>query len=124
MEFVKLFLIMIFMHTIADFVLQNGFLAEAKQIFFWKLNAPDHMYRNDYIIVLFMHSFMWAFLIMLPFLIKYDVSYAYIIAFIINIVIHMGTDNLKANENKLNLVQDQLIHIFQILLTIVYYYII
>lgn len=120
MEFMKMLLIMVFLHTIADFVLQRGFLAEAKQVSFWKQNAPDHMYRNDYIIVLFLHSFMWAFIIMLPLLIKYDISYDYIVAFIINIVVHMAVDDLKANQHDLNLVQDQLIHILQIFLTCYY----
>ena len=36
---------------------------------------------------------------------------------IVNLLIHMFVDNLKANEKKINLIQDQMIHIIQVIFT-------
>ena len=36
---------------------------------------------------------------------------------IVNLLIHMFVDNLKANEKKINLIQDQIIHIIQVIFT-------
>ena len=58
-------LLMIFCHIVDDYYLQ-GWLASAKQKKYWEENAPDKMYRFDYIWALIMHSFSWAFMIMLP----------------------------------------------------------
>ena len=55
---------MIFCHIVDDYYLQ-GWLASAKQKEWWKKNAPEKMYSRDYIMALFMHSFSWAFMIML-----------------------------------------------------------
>ena len=39
------------------------------------------------------------------------------IVFVTNLVIHMVVDDLKANRKKINLIQDQSIHMVQILAT-------
>lgn len=54
----------IFCHIVDDYYLQ-GWLASAKQKSWWEKNAPDKLYRYDYIVALFMHSFSWSFMIML-----------------------------------------------------------
>ena len=36
---------------------------------------------------------------------------------IVNLMIHMFVDNLKANEKKINLIQDQIIHVIQVIFT-------
>ena len=43
-------LLMIFLHIIADYNLQ-GWLATAKTKDFWEQNAPEKMYKKDYIYV-------------------------------------------------------------------------
>lgn len=109
---------MIFCHIVDDYYLQ-GWLASAKQQSWWAQNAPDKLYKHDYIAALFMHSFSWTFMIMLVPTI-YIVVYGGIwspIAFIVNLVVHMIVDDLKANQKKINLVQDQTIHMIQILAT-------
>ena len=58
-------MLMIFMHIVDDYYLQ-GWLASAKQKKYWEENAPEKLYRSDYIWALIMHSFSWAFMIMLP----------------------------------------------------------
>ena len=111
-------LAMIFCHIVDDYYLQ-GWLASAKQRMWWKNNAPDKMYEDDYIMALFMHSFSWTFMIMLvPTLLNINnLSILYVFVFGINLLIHAVVDNAKANLKMLNLIQDQLIHLFQIYVT-------
>lgn len=109
---------MIFCHIVDDYYLQ-GKLALMKQKQWWIQNAPDDMYKYDYVMALFMHSFSWAFMIML-------VPTLYVILFggtlnpilfIGNILVHMATDDMKANKKEINLIQDQCIHLGQIFWT-------
>ena len=111
---------MIFCHIIDDYYLQ-GWLASAKQKSWWKKNAPDELYKHDYIAALFMHSFSWTFMMMLVptiYIILFGGRY-YPLVFVANLIIHMITDNLKANAKVINLCQDQLIHMFQIIGTFI-----
>ena len=116
----KIFILffMIFMHIVDDYYLQ-GWLASAKQKKWWEKNAPQELYKYDYIMALIMHALSWTFMIMLPITIsiKFTFSWFYIIAFIVNATIHGIVDDLKANKGKTNLIQDQSIHISQILIT-------
>jgi hypothetical protein len=116
---------MIFMHIVDDYYLQ-GWLASAKQKKWWNENAPQKLYRHDYIMALIMHSFSWAFMIMLPIAIdrQFAVTWIYAVALIVNATVHGITDNLKANKLKINLIQDQSIHIVQIVITFIVYLII
>jgi hypothetical protein len=109
---------MIFMHIVDDYYLQ-GWLASAKQKKWWEKNAPQELYKHDYIMALIMHSLSWTFMIMLPiaFSIKFAFSWFYIIAFVVNATIHGIVDDLKANKGKTNLIQDQIIHMYQIFIT-------
>ena len=114
--------LMIFMHIFDDYYLQ-GWLASAKQKKWWQDNAPQKLYRNDYIMALIMHSFSWAFMIMLPIAIdrQFAVTWIYAVALIVNATVHGIVDNLKANKLKINLIQDQSIHIVQIVITFIVY---
>lgn len=109
---------MIFCHIVDDYYLQS-WLASAKQKSWWKQNSPGKLYRYDYIAALFMHSFSWSFMIMLiPTVILIITGSKYNpIVLIANLFIHMFVDDLKANKKKINLIQDQLFHIVQIILT-------
>lgn len=111
---------MIFCHIVDDYYLQ-GILASMKQKIWWKENAPEEMYENDYLVALFMHSFSWAFMVMfVPIIVLHGnvaldtLVYAF---FAINVAIHMIVDDLKANKRKINLIADQSIHMLQILIT-------
>lgn len=118
MDKIYILFLMIFMHIVDDYYLQ-GWLASAKQKKWWEQNAPQQMYKQDYIMALIMHSLSWTFMVMLPiaFSLHFAFSWFYIIAFIINATVHGIVDNLKANKFKINLIQDQTIHLTQILLT-------
>ena len=111
-------LLMIFCHIVDDYYLQ-GWLASAKQKKYWQENAPDKIYRFDYIWALIMHSFSWAFMIMLPvaYSLSFNVGISFVIALLVNVVVHGITDDLKANKRKINLWQDQMIHLLQIAIT-------
>lgn len=121
---ILLLLAMIFLHIVDDYYLQ-GWLASAKQKSYWEQNAPDKLYKHDYIMALFMHSFSWAFMIMLiPTIYALSItsninstSIAIAIFFFLNLILHMITDDKKANRKEINLIQDQLIHLSQILFT-------
>ena len=117
-----IFLLMIFCHIVDDYYLQ-GWLASAKQKKYWEENAPDKMYKYDYIWALIMHSFSWAFMIMLPiaFFMNFNVTFGFVTVFIWNVIIHGVIDDAKANEKRLNLIQDQIIHLTQIVLTFLYF---
>lgn len=117
----KIFIIltMIFCHIIDDYGLQ-GILASMKQKSWWqKQEQYTDKYKYDYIVALIMHSFSWAFMIMLPIVVisGFKIGASFVIAFIVNTVVHGVVDDLKANKMKINLVQDQSIHVAQIIIT-------
>lgn len=118
MNTIFVILLMIFCHIVDDYYLQ-GWLASAKQKQYWQENAPQELYKRDYIWALIMHSFSWTFMIMLPiaYINSFVVNSSFLIMFATNVVIHAMVDNLKANEKKINLWEDQLTHILQIALT-------
>ena len=111
-------LLMIFLHIVDDYYLQ-GWLANAKQRSWWEDNAPDEMYKHDYIWALLMHSFSWSFMIMLPiaYMENFDVTVWFAVSLVCNALIHSIVDNAKANKKAINLITDQCIHILQIVVT-------
>ena len=113
-----IFLTMIFLHIVDDYYLQ-GILAQMKQKKFRKEQAPDELYKYDYIWALIMHAFSWTFMIMLPLIFVSPINPAFYVIFIVNLAVHAYVDNLKANKHKINLWQDQLIHLAQIILTFI-----
>lgn len=120
---IKIFIIlcMLFCHIIDDYYLQ-GILASMKQKSWWKMHAPDPLYKYDYIMALCEHAFSWTFMIFLPLFISHffgiQLNESIIIGlFSFNWGIHVIVDDLKANQLKINLIQDQLIHICQIIIT-------
>ena len=120
---IRLFVLfcMVFCHIVDDYYLQ-GWLASAKQKEWWKKNAPQPIYKHDYIVALFMHSFSWSFMIMLPTVVHDLVKGSHVwpyfpLVFVLNLIVHMMADELKANRKVLNLIEDQLIHSYQIFAT-------
>lgn len=121
MKMILILLTMIFCHIVDDYYLQ-GWLASAKQKSWWEKNATEKLYRNDYIMALFMHSFSWSFMIMIPIIACLPIGGVglrewFVIPYFANMAIHCIVDDLKANKRKINLVQDQCIHFVQILVT-------
>lgn len=118
-------LCMLFCHVIDDYYLQ-GILAQMKQKDWWKQNAPHQMYRYDYLMALSIHSFSWAFIVMSPIaiygIICKTLHFKYFIFLLINMIMHMLIDDAKANRKRINLTQDQCLHIMQIINT--WYYLV
>lgn len=112
---------MIFLHIIDDYVLQIPCLRDLKQKSFWEKNAPQAMYKNDFVVALIMHAFSWSFMIMLPIAVELDfnVGINFGIMLIANTLFHAAIDGLKANKYRINLIADQAYHVFQIVSTFV-----
>ena len=107
--------LMIFLHIIDDFCLQ-GIMASMKQKSWWQKDstAAKPLYKYDYIAALFAHSFSWAFMIMVPILVWGPGQWPILIA---NMLVHAIVDDAKANNFQINLIQDQTLHLMQILVT-------
>lgn len=114
---------MIFLHIIDDYCLQAPCLCDLKQKSFWEKNAPQKLYKNDYLCALLMHGLSWSFMIMLPIatVLTFNVSLNFFLMFIANAVFHATIDDLKANKYRINLWTDQLVHIGQIIVTFILY---
>ena len=104
---------MLFCHIVDDYYFQ-GWLASAKQKKWWQENAPQDKYKFDYIMALIMHSFSWSFVTHVPIMLFSNRDMWILFSILINAIIHGIIDDLKANRFKLNLIQDQIIHIIQI----------
>lgn len=111
---------MLIAHLIDDYVLQ-GWLASAKQKKWWEENAPDKLYRHDWVMAMFCHCLSWALMITLPIIIhsmccSIDLGWFWM-SIPVNLLIHFVVDDLKANKHAINLIADQYIHFIQIVLT-------
>ena len=119
---IKILLLMIFCHLIDDFVLQDKFTF-LKQRSWWKKACMEdglnyEKYKNDYKMALFEHSLEWSIAIMLPVIFFCNINgWILLAAVAVNTIIHIIVDNAKANQLRLNLVQDQLIHFLQVIIT-------
>lgn len=113
---------MLFLHIVDDYYLQ-GILAQMKQKSWWvdKIdNFENSMYNKDYIVALIMHGFSWSVMIMLPIIVSrgFVVDLQMFGVICLNGLLHSMVDDLKANQKKINLWQDQLIHVLQIILVL------
>ena len=102
-------------HLITDYTLQ-GWLADGKQKSWWDKISNGNLppkYRYDYIAALICHALYWSIAVCLP---LWD-SHILPLAIVGNTIIHAIVDDLKANKKRLNLVQDQLLHLAQIVIT-------
>ena len=120
---IKIFIIlcMLFCHIVDDYYLQ-GILALMKQKAWWEKQNFNSLYKYDYIMALCEHAFSWTFMIFLPLFTAHffgiQLNEKFIIAlFAFNWGTHMIIDDLKANDLKINLITDQLIHIGQVIIT-------
>jgi len=128
-------LLMVFCHVFDDFCLQ-GVLSQMKCKDWWKSDEDskdakakkkpadkkadtadkEELCKYDYIAALVAHSISWAFMIMLPIAVffSFNPPAVFYIVFAVNVIIHAIVDNMKANQEKINLITDQLIHMVQI----------
>ena len=74
-------------------------------------------YKYDYLCGLLCHSFMWSIVTFIPLMFLVDPK-NFAIAVILNTIVHAVVDNIKANHYMINLWTDQLLHIAQIVVTV------
>lgn len=121
-HYLLILFLMFFLHVLEDFHLQ-GILAKLKQKSWWKENASDSLYKNDYICALVVHAFSWSFVITLPWFIIAFLSLDtgliifLILSYLCNTFIHAVVDHIKANVKSINLIKDQSYHFYQIITT-------
>ncbi len=114
---VYVFLIMILLHIIDDFVLQPICLSKLKQKSFWEPYVKDdEKYKFDYKVALVIHALSWAIMIHLPLMFIVSNEILVLISVIINTAIHAWIDDEKANKLNINLLVDQMLHLLQICL--------
>ena len=119
---VKILVLMLFCHIIDDFVLQDKF-TYLKQKSWWVKACNDdglnyEKYKNDYKMALFEHSLEWSIAIMLPVIFLSNINGWLLLGCVIaNTLVHYIVDDAKANQLRLNLIQDQLLHFIQIVIT-------
>ena len=115
MNWQVILVLMLLGHLVADYTLQ-GWLADGKQNNWWAKicggEIPDK-YKYDYVAALVCHSIYWSIFVCAPF---YASSH-FLLAIILNTGVHAIVDDLKANRRRINLIQDQMIHLVQILVT-------
>lgn len=113
----SILLAMLFCHILDDFKLQNPVLRELKQRSWWE-GQPDMKpkYQNDYKIALALHGMSWAFMVMLPIMVwkQFDVGVGFVLIWAIQATVHAAIDDTKTNQGRINLVQDQLLHLCQV----------
>lgn len=119
---IKILILMIFCHIIDDFVLQDKFTYLKQKSWWIKACKDDGLpfdkYKNDYKMALFEHSLEWSIAIILPIIFLCNIpGWILLLSVIINTIIHYIVDNAKANQLRLNLIQDQLAHLIQIIVT-------
>ena len=119
MTMIKLLLLTLLLHFMADFTLQ-GCLADMKQRQWWNLQdiiTCKSRYVHDWICGLVCHALYWTLVTFSPLL--WLTENLWTISFIVlgNTAMHAVIDHLKCNRYRINLCQDQLLHLAQILAT-------
>lgn len=111
--YVIVFILMLLAHIFADFHLQ-GILADMKQEQWWN----NSKYKYDYLAALVIHSAEWTLWMMIPlFLLPHLDLGMFLLLAALNIIVHSLTDNSKANYKDISLIQDQALHLAQIVFT-------
>lgn len=105
------------LHFVADYTLQ-GCLANLKQKKWWddqiekKMPISWSIYKYDYKCGLACHGLYWSLVVCLPLLSTGGAEYA--VNALIHGIVHALIDHAKANKNKINLIEDQMLHAAQI----------
>lgn len=114
---------MVLCHILDDFVVQPVCLSQMKTKSWWvkeceKVGADFKKYKDDYLVAITMYATSWSIMILVPLMLMCDVPDTLLITlFAINMIVHAVVDNLKANMGKINLFTDQIIHMWQIIIT-------
>lgn len=132
MQAVLFLIVMLFLHVFADYNMQ-GIMASMKQKSWWVRQCRDGnvkwadlagKYKNDYKVAIAVHAFEWSFVVFLPLMILCFINLSYWPRFVIylcllvaNTWFHAIVDDSKANKGQLNLIEDQILHLIQIVVS-------
>ena len=130
MNILLLLLVSLYLHYWDDFHHQ-GCLKEMKQKKWWR-DHPQYndMYENDYKVCMMVHAFEWSVTVHAPYVIYCIYMYIFtecvmiftLISILTHLLAHARIDSLKANEMTINLVQDQIFHVYQLIIIAISYY--
>ena len=131
----NMLLVCIGLHLLADYALQ-GCLSDLKQKRWWDGQMKrlyesfdkeyqtyelkwkiQQKYKYDYMAGLFCHALMWSIVTFFP-LMWFCNAWLFFHLVFINWIVHAIVDQGKANIHCFNLVQDQLIHMAQVIATV------
>ena len=122
---VKIVVLTLVLHFISDFNLQIGAkLHDMKQRAWWKaqlekLDKTDtRKYRHDWVCALLIHSFVWSAITFAPMLWITESGLGIVLCLLVNTGLHALIDHAKANKLVLSLVEDQMLHVAQIGMTL------
>ena len=128
---VKMFLLSILLHFVADYTLQ-GCLSNLKQRKWWVDYFNNQIfslrvvhsrkYRHDYICGLVCHALYWTLVTFAPLLWIAKGVTALALIVLGNTLFHAVVDHMKCNCYKINLWQDQVLHLAQIVVTYVIFF--
>ena len=110
----------ILLNVIEDFHMQ-GIMAQMKQKAYW---CEYHgKYTNDWVPVMLLHGVEWATIVSIPCMLVswFDVSVWFIVVVVVMGLVHAYVDHLKANKFSINLIQDQAIHMVQLVAILLAY---
>ena len=123
---VKLFLLTLILHLFADYTLQ-GCLANLKCKAWWgkichdpvwgSFDAQFKKYKYDYVAGLACHAMYWTLITFAP-VIWFSSDLFAASCVVLNTAFHYAVDDFKANRYRINLWQDQLLHLAQIVATL------
>lgn len=125
----KMILLMIGLHLIADFTLQ-GWFANGKQKRWWqeqchKQEIDITPYQHDWIVAIVAHGLQWTLITFAPLIYLWNESngggWTLFLMSAMNTFVHAFVDDLKANRYAINLFQDQMLHLGQIIITYIGY---
>ena len=123
----KTLLTIYLLHVFADFTLQ-GLFGNLKSKFWW-MDACNNLKgivskkvvyskcKRDFMAGLLIHSAYWALITFFPIWYFCESDVKMLAVLVPNVAIHYFVDDLKANKLKINLIEDQLIHLGQIIVT-------
>lgn len=107
--------LMFLLHLIADFALQSVRDANLKQKKWWEDATKEmenrEMYRYDWIAGMACHCLLWSLMVCLPLVTRL----IYLPMVIVQAAAHFWIDDMKANRLKINLIEDQFLHLAQII---------
>lgn len=111
-----IFLTMLFCNVLGDFTLHEKYKP-------YEVDSEDKFDKNDWMIKLFINAISWSFLVCTPiaFGLSFNIKPWFMLVFFVNMGIHIISDILNYNMNRINLIETQIVRVLQIITTFCIY---